>query len=167
MEKNNLEVIPEKAAKVSGAFGHGILAGLIGTVAITAAQMIEMKISKREMSNAPVQAAGKVIGFKPDCEEEKECANKEKLNNLVHFSYGTSWGEARALISSFGLKGWKASLLHFGAIWGAALVMLPSLKVAPPPTKWGVPAIAKDAFFHLVYAFAAGFAYDRVHKYSC
>jgi hypothetical protein len=154
--------IPHEISHVSGDIGRGLVAGFIGTLAITLSQMIEMKITKRAPSSTPVEAAGKVIGFEPKGEEQKE-----KLTNMVHFSYGTTWGEVRALISSLGLKGWKASLVHFGAIWGTAMVMLPSLKVAPPVKEWGVKSILKDGLHHAVYAFTAGLIYDQLHKNSC
>jgi hypothetical protein len=37
--------------------------------------------------------------------------------------------------------------------------MLPALDVAPPLTEWGAKEVAIDAFHHLVYATATGFAY--------
>lgn len=44
----------EKAAK---AIGIGLMAGLAGTAAITLSQTIEMKLTKRPPSTAPVDAA--------------------------------------------------------------------------------------------------------------
>lgn len=155
------------AGNTAGDFGRGLAAGLAGTLAITASQAIEMKITGRSPSDTPVKAAGKVLGFEPRCQDEEQCKNKERLNNMVHFAYGTFWGEVRVLISSFGLKGWKASLLHFGLVWSAGMVMLPSLKVAPPVTKWGFKAIITEGLQHMVYAFAAGLIYDRLNDYSC
>ena len=58
------------------------------------------------------------------------------------------------------VQGPIATAAHFGAVWGTALVMLPSLKVAPPPTEWGAKEIAIDALRHLVYAAVTGLAYE-------
>lgn len=162
-----LSSIPEKAGNLSGTAGRGLLAGLVGTAAITLSQMIDMKLTGREPSETPVQAAGKVIGFEAKGEEQEEINNKNKLNQMVHFAYGTLWGEGRAAISSFGLSGWKATTLHFTAIWATALIMLPSLKVAPPVKKWGAKEIAKDALHHAIYATAAGLTFDAINKGKC
>ncbi len=139
------------------AIGVGILAGIAGTVAITISQMIEMKITKREPSSAPVDAVAKVLAVKETAEEKKS-----KVAQEVHWTYGTSWGVVRGLLSLAGLKSWQANLLHFLAIWGTEQVMLPSLKLAPPIDEEKPEAIAIDVMHHLVYALAAGFVYDAI-----
>jgi hypothetical protein len=145
---------------LGAAIGIGLLAGLAGTAAITISQMIEMKATGREPSNAPVEATSKVLDVKETSDDEKP-----KVNQEIHWAYGTAWGVARGLISLTGLKGIPATLLHFAAIWGASLVMLPTLKVAPPVTDEEPEAVAIDALHHAVYATAAGFAFDAIaHK---
>ncbi len=149
------EEIGVKIGDVAAAVGKGLLAGLIGTAAITLSTMIEMKLSERGPSSAPADAASKVFGLEPIGEEEKA-----RFSNLVHWSYGTIWGAARGLLGVAGLRGPVATAAHFGAVWGTALVMLPSLKVAPSPTEWGAKEIAVSALHHLVYATVTGLAYE-------
>lgn len=144
-------------SEAGSALGRGIIAGLAGTLAITVSQMIEMKLTKREQSNTPAEAASKVLEIKPATPEAKE-----KLTYEIHWMYGTLWGIMKAALSRMGLKGWPSTLLHFGAVYGTALVMLPSLKVAPPVKKWGAKAIAIDALHHVVYATIAGLVYDQI-----
>lgn len=143
--------------ELGSAIGKGILAGLAGTAAMTLSQMIEMQLTKREASDAPSKAVSKVAGVKPTSREEKE-----KVNNEIHWTYGTALGISRGLISLTGLKGFPATLLHFGLVWGSSLVMLPALKVAPPVTEEEPKSIAVDALHHAVYALAAGFAFDAL-----
>lgn len=143
--------------ELGAVIGIGLLAGIAGTLAITISQKIEMKIDGRKPSDAPVQAASKVLDVKPSHHQQKE-----KLANEIHWAYGTSWGIARGIIALSGLKGWKASLLHFGAVWGTALVMLPSLKISPPTSKERVKLLAVDGFHHAVYVVTAGCAYDTM-----
>src|ERR1700761_7848376 len=99
--------------ELGNVIGKGLLAGLAATAAITISQMIEMKITKREPSEAPVKVAEETIEAKPVNENEKE-----KLSQELHWAYGTSWGIARGIISLTGLKGWPATLAHYTAIWG-------------------------------------------------
>lgn len=143
--------------RIAYGLGKGLIAGLAGTAAITIAQMIEMRMTHRKPSSAPIDAAQKVLDVKAINKSKKE-----KVSNEVHWAYGTSWGLTRGVMDMFGLKGWPASLAHFAAIWGTALTMLPALKVAPPVKEWGGKTLAKDAMFHLVYIVAAGLVYDAL-----
>jgi hypothetical protein len=156
--KRIANAIPRKTGQTSEAIGRGILAGFIGTAVMTLGQLIEMKITNRKMSNTPVKAAECTIGFKANKTEA------DKLNNWIHFSYGTSWGEAQPVISQLRLPVAATIALHFAAVWTTALIMLPSLKLAPPIKQWGVKQIIIDALHHLVYATSTGFVYDRITK---
>lgn len=144
-------------SKLGAAIGKGLLAGLAGTAAITLSQMIEMKITGRKPSDAPVKAANKVLDIKPQNAEKKQ-----KVSQEIHWAYGTSWGIARGIIGLTGLKGVPAALVHFASIWGASMVMLPALKVAPPITEEKPEEIGVDGLHHAVYAAAAGLVYDAL-----
>lgn len=141
------------------ALGKGLIAGLAGTVAITAAQMIAMKVSGRKSSNTPAKAVNKVLHIEATDDEHKKQFVQE-----VHWTYGTLWGLARSAQDLLGLTGWPATAVHFAAIWGTELTMLPSLNVAPPVTEWKAGEIGKDAGFHLVYAVTAGLVYDAIDR---
>lgn len=143
--------------ELAGAIGKGLLAGLAGTAAITLSQMIEMKITKREPSEAPVKVASQVTGAAPADESQKG-----KLSNEIHYAYGTSWGVVRGLLGLAGLKGLPATLVHFGAIWATELIMLPKYDAAPPVDEQEPKSVAIDALHHAVYAVAAGLAYDAL-----
>ncbi len=153
----NSQDISNTSGKVAEIIGKSLLAGLAGTAAITISQMIEMKINDREPSTAPADAASKVLDIEPASEEDKP-----KLAQEVHWAYGTSWGLARGIIGATGLKGWPAMLVHFGAIYGTALVMQPALDIAPPVKEWETKTIATGVLHHLVYAAAAGLVYDAI-----
>ena len=116
---------------------------------------IEMRLRGREPSSAPAEAAGKVLGVTPADE-----SGRARFSNVVHWGYGTSWGVARGILDAAGIRGMKGTAAHFAAIWGGALVMLPSLGVTPPPWKWVAKEVAIDGFHHAVYAIATGAAYE-------
>jgi len=117
-ETNTLE-------EFGAAIGKGLLAGLAATAAITLSQMIEMRITKREPSEAPLKVASETIDSKPDSK-----AKEEKVSQEIHWAYGTTWGLARGIIGLSGLRGVPAMLVHFGAVWGSAMIMLPAFKAA-------------------------------------
>ncbi|MFD0764886.1 hypothetical protein ACFQZI_08470 [Mucilaginibacter lutimaris] len=132
--------------KLGAAIGKGLLAGMAATAAMTLSQMIEMKITKREPSDATVKVAEDTAGFKPASKEDKQLLSQE-----IHWSYGTAWGVARGLMGLTGLKGLPANLLHFGAVWGTALVMLPKHDAAKPINEQNPKDIAIDVLHHLCF----------------
>jgi hypothetical protein len=52
--------------------------------------------------------------------------------------------------------------VHFAAIWGTSMIMLPKFKAAPPVTEEDAKTIAIDGLHHAVYALAAGAAYNAL-----
>lgn len=143
----------------ASAVGRGLFAGAAGTAAMTLSSTLEAKLRDRESSTAPADAAGKVLGVQP-----RDPQGKARFSNVVHWGYGTSWGAVRGLIGTAGLDGPAAAAAHFAAIWPSALVMLPSLGVAPPPWKMGVTELAIDAGHHAVYVAATSLAYAALER---
>ena len=143
-----------KLGDVAAGVGKGLFAGVVGTAAMTVSSTLEMKIRDRPGSSAPAEAAGKVLGVEPKGEAEQA-----RFSNMVHWSYGTSWGAVRGLIGAAGLEGPGAAAAHLGVVWGTEQVMLPALGVAPPFWRWGVKEVAIDTLHHLVYAGATSVAY--------
>jgi len=142
---------------LGSAIGKGLLAGIAATAVMTLSQMIEMKITKRQASDAPVKVAEDTAGAKPVTPQDKT-----RLSQELHWSYGTVWGVARGLIGVTGLKGLPATLLHFGAVWGTALIMLPKHDAAKPINEQEPKDIAIDVLHHGIYAITAGLVYDAL-----
>ncbi|WP_237144060.1 hypothetical protein [Pontibacter pamirensis] len=82
----------------------------------------------------------------------------------MHFGYGTGWGVARSALNLADIRGVRASVIHFGAIWGTAQIMLPANNAAKPITEWSAKQIAIDLLHHAVYACAAGAVYDAMKE---
>ena len=146
-------------ARLATALARGLVSGLIGTAAMTLSSTIEMKARKRPPSKAPAKAIETVLEVEP-----KDEAAEERLSTLVHWGYGTAWGAARGMLDVVGLKGPAAAVAHFAAVWGAGMVMLPTVRAAPPPTEWGSTELAIDGFHHAVYAGATSAAYEALSR---
>lgn len=142
---------------LASSIGKGLFAGLVGTAAMTASSTLEMKLRGRAASSAPANAAAKVLGVEP-----VDDAAKERFSTAVHWGYGTGWGMARGVLGAAGVGGVPAAALHFSALWGSEVVMLPTLGVAPAITEWGPEEIAIDIWHHVVYALSAGAAYEWI-----
>jgi hypothetical protein len=142
--------------------GRGLVAGFLGTVAITVSSTVEQKLRGRPPSTAPADAAAKVLGI----ERFEDEGAHQRFSLLVHWGYGTGWGAVRALLGSAGLRPGRATAAHGAALWGSEQVMLPSLDVAPPITMWRRNDIAIDGFHHLVYVAATGLSYELLSARS-
>jgi len=145
----------------AAAVGKGLFAGAAGTAAMTVSSSLEAKLRERGASSAPADAAGKVLGIQP-----RDEAGEQRFSNVVHWSYGTSWGAVRGLLHAAGLDGAMAVVAHFAAIWGSAQVMLPALGVAPPAWQSEPKELAIDAFHHAVYAATTGVAFAALERSS-
>ena len=140
----------------AGVVARGVVAGLAGTAAMTVSSTTEAHLRHREPSTAPARAAQKVLGIEDFGSEQAQ----ERFGTLVHWGYGTSWGVFRAFLGAVGLRPAVAAPAHFAAMWGGALVMLPTHGVTPPVTHWGRTEVAIDVFHHLVYETSTGLAYE-------
>ncbi len=150
-----------KVGDIASALGKGIVAGAVGTAAMTISSTIEARVRQREGSTAPADAAAKVLGVEP-----KDDAAKARFSNVVHWTYGSSWGGYRGLLAGLGLPAPAATAAHMATVWGSELVMLPALDVAPPLQEWGATELAIDAWHHLVYVTATGLAYRFLDRNS-
>jgi hypothetical protein len=146
------------ASRVAARIGRGLVAGAIGTAAMTVSSTIEQKRRGREASTAPADAATKVLGIEGFCDE----AAKNRFSNVVHWSYGTGWGAVRGLLDAAGLPPPAATAAHGVALWGSEQVMLPALGVAPPAWEWGAAEVGIDALHHAVYTIATSVAYEAL-----
>lgn len=145
--------------KTAADVGVGLAAGLVGTAAISASTMLDAKLRHRPDSQAPAEAAQKVLGV-----EAKSDEDKARFSMLVHWAYGTGWGAARGLLDSVGLPPVAATAVHAALVWGAEQAMLPAMQLAPPPKEWGASELAIDGAHHLVYAVTAGSAYELLSR---
>jgi hypothetical protein len=138
--------------------GKGLVAGFVGTAAMTASSTLEARLRHRQASSAPARATAKALGIK----EFDGPIAQARFNDLSHWGYGTGWGVVRGLLAATGMPPRAATAAHGAAIYGAAQATLPALEVAPPIVFWAPQEIAIDAFHHLVYATATGIAYELI-----
>jgi len=147
--------LPEEIVDAAAAAGVGLVAGLIGTAAMTVSSTLEARLRGRGSSTTPAAALKAILGVHPDDERAEQ-----RLNNLAHWGYGTGWGAVRGVISRTGLRGAPAAGAHLAAIWGTEQVVLPATGAAGPAWTWEPKEIGIDLFHHVVYAVATSLAYD-------
>lgn len=80
-------------------------------------------------------------------------------NNVMHWSYGVSWGALFGLVAGRG--GWAPILLAvpYGVgVWLSSYVILPRLKLYKPIWEYDLPTLWQDLSAHLTYGVATGLA---------
>ncbi len=144
---------------LASAVGKGLFAGVAGTAAMTVSSTLEARLSNREPSTAPADAAAKVLGVEPVGDQEKA-----RFSTFVHWGYGTAWGAPRGVLAVVGLPASIASAIHLGMVWGSEVVMLPRLGVAPPLSEMPPRSVVIDGFHHTVYAVVTGLTYAFLNR---
>jgi hypothetical protein len=149
-----------RAARIADAVGRGLLAGAVGTAAMTLSGALEARWRRRAPSMAPGRAAAHVLGIE-EFEDEKA---RQRFNDLSHWAYGTGWGVPRGLLGMTRTGSATATVLHGGLVWGTAQIALPALDVAPPFVFRPREEIAINLLHHAVYAAATGGALARLGR---
>ncbi len=138
-----------------GAMGLGLLAGAVGTVALTLAEKIEIQISGREPSTVPGQVGAKVIGRDPQTHPQVA----ERLNPVVHWAHGVSMGAVRGLLGFAGLSFLPATGVFFLVVWGGDVLLYRALGIAKLPWSWSGAELAGDLWGKGVYVVATSAAF--------
>ena len=142
---------------LAGYLGRGALAGVAGSVVMTAWQkFVEMPISGRGDSQAPAELAQKVLGVHPGSE-----AGMTWLNYVTHTALGAMWGAAYGLAARSGLRGVRGGAATFAAIYTQDLVTITALGLAKPWT-WSRKEATIDVVDKVVVIAATAAIFDRV-----
>ena len=146
-----------------GAVSRGLAAGVAGTAAMTLYQTAVAKGRGSEASTTPAEVGKRLIRgvFHRRFDEDRT----PMLNNAMHWGYGTSWGAVYALTDGLGDIPVLPRGLGFGtSVWGASLLELPAMKLAPPVWEYPPLELVLDLSYHLVYGIAVAAAYAALRS---
>ena len=139
--------------------GRGVLAGLAGTVAMTAFQkLVEMPITGRDESFAPANFAAKILSIQPKNDQERQ-----RLNWATHFALGAMWGSAFGIARRAGLHGQKAVAAVFATVYTGDVLLNTALGLYQP-SSWSTRELVVDLVDKLVQAEATGLIFDRMDR---
>lgn len=136
------------------AVGRGLVAGAIGTIALTLAESAEMRLTGRTPSMIPGQVGAKLAGL-----DAKTHPAVKPLNPIVHWTHGISLGAVRGLLDVAGLRALPATVVFYPLVWGGDALMYRTLGLAPAPWKWQRDELLTDLFGKAVLALATSGAY--------
>jgi hypothetical protein len=127
--------------------GRGILAGAVGTAAMTVHQEIRQRLERgNEQPQDPQQPLADDAGRDPW---------------EMHWSYGSAWGAAYAMIrnSAPGRARLLGPLFGLG-VWAASYAELVPLGIYEPPWSYPLSSIADEIAYHLTYGAAVSVTYE-------
>ncbi len=141
-----------------GALSRGMLAGAVGTAAMTMSERLEMAATGRSGSQVP----GKVGAHLLPGKEPSSPSDVAGLNSAVHWTHGITMGALRGALDAAGMRGYRASLAHFALLWGGDAALYRLLGIAEEPWRWSASELATDLLHKSVYAGVTGATYDAL-----
>ena len=145
------------STQTSTMIGRGVVAGVGGTVVMTAFQkLVEMPLTGRGESYAPADLVEKVTPVHTRTPEARR-----RLNYATHFALGTMWGAAYGVAAARGLRGQKAVHAVFGVVYVGDVLLNTALGLYRPRT-WTAQDAVIDVVDKYVQAQATGALFDRL-----
>lgn len=148
--------------------GHGLLAGVAGTLALDATTYADMLLRGRPPSRLPGEAAAnlaKQIGIDLEGDDEKTRARREGLATLLGYATGAAVGVAGAVVLG-GRQPRPGGVLGRGLLFGVSAMlasMIPmTAKGLTDPRRWGVEGWLEDIVPHAAYGLAAAAALEAL-----
>ena len=135
----------------------GLVAGLAGVAAMTAAEKLEQAVTRRPNSYVPAHTLERLLRLphKPDSE-------RRGLNWAMHWGQGILLGATRGLMAERGLRGPVGSFLFLNLRLLNDQTLENATGVGAPPWTWPVDEQVIDLMHKGIYAFATGLIADRL-----
>jgi hypothetical protein len=150
------------SSEILAALGRGMLAGVAGTIAMTASERLEMAVSGRSPSTVPGQVGAHLLPGR----DPKSSTDVQLLNGPVHWAHGIGMGALRGALDVAGVRGREASVAHFALLWGGDAALYAALGIAEAPWRWDADALVTDVAHKGVYAAVTGAVYDASYGQS-
>jgi hypothetical protein len=143
-------------ASLGANIGRGVLAGVAGTVVMTAFQkLVEMPITGRGDSYAPAEFAERLLPV-----HSMSSQGRNRLNYAAHFFLGGMWGTAYGIVARAGLRGQKAVNTVFAVVYTGDVLLNTALGLHHSK-QWSRQDWTIDIGDKYVQAQATGAVFDR------
>ena len=136
---------------------RGLLAGLVGTAAMTAAEKLEQVVTGRPNSFVPAHTLERLMGRTRRPDEERL-----GMNWAMHWGQGVLLGAVRGWMAEGGLRGPFGSFLLMNLRLLNDQTLENATGVGAPPWTWPVDEQAIDLLHKGVYAFVTGAVADHL-----
>lgn len=155
-----------------GALARGLVAGLLGTAAMTAYQEALSRVRGSsggddggdpswDEAPAPAHVAKRVL--EGVFEQPQPPARIPLLTDAMHWGYGSAWGLAYGAVQATMRRSPLAAGVLFGTgVWAMSYVQLVPMGLYDPPWEEEPKALATDLSYHLVYGLGVAAAFDAL-----
>ena len=161
-----------------GALLRGLLAGVAGTVLMTAYQELVQSgesssddnepasdAERWQQASAPAQVAKRIL--EGVFQQEVGADQIPFLTNVMHWLYGTAQGGVYGLVQETIRKNPLTTGLAFGAsVWGLSYAQLVPMGIYEPPWRYPSKTLAVDLSYHLVYGVGVAGAHEMLTQLS-
>jgi hypothetical protein len=136
---------------------RGLIAGLVGVAAMTAAEKLEQAVTHRPNSFVPAQTLERLLRLphKPDTE-------RLGLNWAMHWGQGIVLGAVRGLMAARGMRGPIGSFVFLNLRLLNDQTLENATGVGTPPWTWPIDEQVIDLLHKAIYAFVTGAVADRL-----
>lgn len=138
------------------AAARGVVCGLVGVAAMTAAEKLEQRFTKRPNSYVPARALLTLMGRRP-AEDERPPA----WNHAMHWGTGAVLGALRGVWAVTGLRGPVAHGGHTVVRLAFDQTVENATGVGAPPASWPTQESVVDVLHKAIYSFVTGVVADR------
>jgi hypothetical protein len=136
---------------LASAAGRGVVAGLVGTAAMTLTEKVEQRVWGRPDSYVPGRALLRAAGRSPS-----ESSRPLLANHAMHWATGGLFGALRALWSANGIRGGQATATHSVTRLAFDQTVENLSGAGAPPASWPRGERAIDVVHKTVYAVVTG-----------
>lgn len=135
----------------------GLVAGAAGVAAMTIAEKLEQKLTKRPDSFVPAHTLEHLL-----CQPHKPDSERLRMNWAMHWGQGIVLGAARGWMAEAGFRGPIGSFLHLNLRLFNDQLLENATGVGALPWTWPVDEQAIDLLGKGVYAFVTGAVADAL-----
>jgi hypothetical protein len=134
---------------------QGLVAGLVGTAAMTVGEKIEQRFTGRPDSYVPARVLARLTGL-----PEQPRQQPRRRNLAMHYGQGALVGVLRSVMAQAGLRGPAASGMFTVVRLTTDQILENATGVGAPPQTWPREELAVDVLHKTVYGFATGVVAD-------
>jgi hypothetical protein len=135
----------------------GLAAGLAGVAAMTLAEKVEQRFTRRPNSYMPARVLERLLGL-----EHRPDSERLGLNWAMHWGQGIALGAVRGLMAERGFRGPVGSFLFTNLRLLNDQALENGTGVGAPPWTWPLDEQALDLTHKAIYGFVTGLVADRL-----
>ena len=136
---------------------RGAAAGLVGVAAMTLAEKVEQRVTRRPSSFVPARALLTLLGRRPG-----DADRPPLWNHAMHWGTGATLGALRGVWAAVGLRGPRAHVAHTALRLSPDQTIENATGVGAPPRTWPVDEQVVDVLHKAIYSLVTGLVSERL-----